>query len=67
MNVFHDDDNTDLQELVFHDGTCIQIYTSKLDGKVVVQVDTADTEPEDAEGDHVRVYYNDAVATKWES
>ena len=64
MSKFHDD--TDLQELIFHDGTCIQVYTSQLDGKVVVQVDTADTEPEDTEGDHVRVYYNDAVATAWE-
>jgi len=55
----------DTQIVVTPDGTKIIVFESSIDQKLVVQVDTSETDPSDVEGEHVRALYNDAKCVEF--
>lgn len=55
----------DTQILVIPDGTKIIVFKSSIDQKLVVQVDTSETDSSDDKGEHVRVFYNDAKCVEF--
>lgn len=52
------------QSMYLVDNTEVHSYVSQIDGKIVVEIDTSKSE-NDIEN-YIRIYYNDAEATKYE-